>query len=79
MSDEDIFLDWIPDKSLSFEKEKLEESFMEIGDSKVKIQVKKNGQKDPTRKKYSLVILRVPVSSLDDFLWHINGVNVTVI
>ena len=39
----------------------MDDSFMEIGDSKVKIQVKKDGLKDITRKKYSLAIFRVPV------------------
>ena len=41
---------------------------MEIGDSKVKIHVKKDGQKDETRRKYSMAILQVPVSLILTFI-----------
>ena len=60
----EIFHDWAHDRSLSFAKcayKNLDESWLEVGDSKLKIAATKNGQKDKLGRKYTLVSYRVPV------------------
>ena len=62
----DVFLNWLPDKSLSFAGNAavMNESWLEIGESKLKISASKSGQKDTTGKKYSLVAYCIPVSEV---------------
>ena len=63
--EDDIFLSWFPNKSLSFpknEQQKLEQSFLELGDSDLKLLADKKGRKDEYGTKYNISVYRFPVS-----------------
>ena len=63
----EIFVDWAQDRSLSFAKcaiRNLDDSWLEIGDSNLKIAAKKGGLKDKTGRKYALISYCVPVRDL---------------
>ena len=60
----DIFMDWAQDRSISFAKGKLDnldESWLEIGESNLRLAAKKEGLKDKTGRKYALISYCVPV------------------
>ena len=60
----EIFGDWAQERSLSFGKnQKLDESVLELGLSKLKISAKSGGQKDKSGNKYTLVAYCLPVST----------------
>ena len=64
----DVFLNWVPDKSLSFSgngnSENLDESWLELGESKLKIASSKSGKRDKSGKKYNLVAYCIDVSHI---------------
>ena len=63
MDSGDVLLNWVPDRSLSFNKhpDALNESWFELGMSKVKLAAGKMGTKDKIGQKYALSAYCMPV------------------
>ena len=62
----EIFGDWAQERSLSFaQNPKLDDSIIKLGDSKLKIAAREDGQKDKSGRKYTLVAYCLPVSVAD--------------
>ena len=66
-SSDDIFGDWAQDRSISFANKGTkidDDSWLELGDSKLRIAARENGKKDKSGRKYALVSYLIPVNAI---------------